>query len=70
MIEPMWYVWLPVGLVLGAGVGVLVAGLMASAGREDDRMMERERMLGLLRQHHHDRLGACPYCPHEWSELR
>lgn len=70
MMRPVWVWWLLGGLVVGASLGVVLAGMLASAGREDDRMAERERMLSLLRTHHHDRLGECPYCPPEWADLR
>lgn len=65
-----WWFWLGLGLVGGACAGVILAGLLASAGREDDRMAVEQRMLDLLRTHHHDRLGECPYCPPEWADLR
>jgi hypothetical protein len=66
----VWYAWLGLGLVVGACVGVVIAGLLGSAGREDDRMETETRMLDLIRRHHHDRVGRCPYCPPAWSDLR
>jgi hypothetical protein len=66
----VFWVGVVLGLLLGACLGVLVAGLLASAGREDERMEVEGRMLELLKTHHHERIGPCPVCPPEWENVR